>query len=121
MVSPLRTLQSSNSLRKSIASLAWFNASCIWLLLTALLRRLLPRVAMGFRLRLEAQLSPLLAVARAVAEKLFLAGEVLRRAMDRARAIPGRRLHAEIRIGEVRARQRHEIGAARGDDGIDLV
>src|SRR5262249_21993193 len=29
MVSPLRTLQSSNSLRNSIASLAWFKASCM--------------------------------------------------------------------------------------------
>src|SRR5215468_8743301 len=34
MVSPLRTLQSSNSLRKSIASLAWFNASCMGRLLS---------------------------------------------------------------------------------------
>src|SRR5262249_180784 len=29
MVSPLRTLQSSNSLRNSIASLAWLSASCM--------------------------------------------------------------------------------------------
>ena len=29
MVSPFFTLQSSNSLRNSIASLAWFSASCI--------------------------------------------------------------------------------------------
>ena len=29
MVSPFCTLQSSNSLRNSIASLAWFKASCI--------------------------------------------------------------------------------------------
>src|SRR5215813_9404859 len=40
MVSPGHTLQSSNSLRKSIASLAWFNASCMGRLLpTPNLRR----------------------------------------------------------------------------------
>src|SRR5439155_15907650 len=38
MVSPLRTLHSSNSLRKSIASLAWFIASCMRLLLRCELR-----------------------------------------------------------------------------------
>src|SRR5205085_6117746 len=38
MVSPLRTLHSSNSLRKSIARLAWFIASCMRLLLRCELR-----------------------------------------------------------------------------------
>src|SRR5438552_14446500 len=38
MVSPLHTLHSSNSLRKSIASLAWFIASCMRLLLRCELR-----------------------------------------------------------------------------------
>src|SRR5215468_11536228 len=87
----------------------------------ALLRRLLPGVAVALGFRLEAQVSPLLAVARAVAENLLLAGEILRRTMDARGAVPGRRLHAEIRVDEVRARQRDEIGAAGGDDGVDLV
>src|SRR5262249_35971971 len=87
----------------------------------ALLRCLLPGVAVPLGLRLEAQVSPLLAVAGAVAENLLLAGEILRRTMDARGAVPGRRLHAEIRVDEVRARQRHEIGAAGGDDRVDLV
>src|SRR5262245_40470443 len=86
-----------------------------------LLRRLLPGVAVSLWFRLEAQVSPFLAVARAIAENLLLAGEVLRRTMDARGAVPGRRLHAEIRVDEVRARQRDEIGAAGGDDGVDLV
>src|SRR5499427_8013598 len=78
----------------------------------ALLRRLLPGVAVAFGFRLEPQVSPLLAVAGAVAENLLLAGEILRRTMDARGAVPGRRLHAEIGVDEVRARQRNEIGAA---------
>src|SRR6516225_3979801 len=181
MVSPLRTLQSSNSLRKSIASLAWFNASCMGRLLyphvnrheiadpscpgltrasiffarqsyeegwiagsspamtfldsgvaqsshvrleisiPALLRRLLPGVAVPLGLGLEPQVLKLVAVAGAVAEDLLLAGEILRRTMDARGAVPGRRLHGEVRVDQVRARQRDEIGAAGGDDGVDLV
>src|SRR5215471_11969161 len=89
--------------------------------MTALLRRLLPSVAVALGLGLEAQVSPLLAVAGAVAENLLLAGEILRRTMDARGAVPGRRLHGEVRVDQVRARQRDEIGAAGGDDGVDLV
>src|SRR5712691_8076831 len=184
MVSPFCTLQSSNSLRKSIASLAWFKASCmgrscrtllvgwakarsfapcprveasrettrgrhqgvharlrgLWahaILPTrqhrniaplptlhksrCLLRRLLPGVAVALGLGLELELAQLLAVAGAVAENLLLAGKVLRRTMDRGRVVPSRRLHGEIGIDQVRARERDEIGAAGGDDGVDLV
>src|SRR6266446_8492851 len=87
----------------------------------ALLRRLLPGVAVPLGLGLEAQVSPLLAVADTVAENLLLAGEILWRTMNAKDAVPGRRLQAEIRVDEVRARQRDEIGAAGGDDGVDLV
>src|SRR5438034_4862075 len=87
----------------------------------SLLRRFLPDVAVGLGLGLEPQLAQLVALARAVAENLLLAGEVLRRAVDRGRVVPGRRLHGEIGIDQVRARERDEIGAARRDDGVDLV
>src|SRR5262245_388682 len=41
--------------------------------------------------------------------------------MNGARAVPGRPLHGEIWIDEMRARKRDQIGAAGGDDGIDLI
>src|SRR5258708_4753380 len=59
MVSPFWTLQSSNSLRKSIASLAWFNASCIDILPSRLFRR----VGKG-------------ALLRAVPTSVFLSGAI---------------------------------------------
>src|SRR5499425_2693636 len=68
-------------------------------------------IAVGLGFCLAAQVPPLLAVASAVAEDLLLAGEVLRRAVDLFGAVPGRRLHCEIGIDEVRARERNEIGA----------
>src|SRR5262245_27280106 len=86
-----------------------------------LLRCLLPGVTMRLGLRLEAQVSPLLPVTGAVAENLLFAGEILRRAVDPARAVPSGRLHREIGVDEMRSRQRDEIGAACGDDSIDLV
>ena len=36
-------------------------------------------------------------------------------------AVPGGGLHRERRIDQMRPRQRHEVGAAGGDDGVDLV
>src|SRR5215472_8633980 len=124
MVSPFCTLQSANSLRNSIASLAWFSASCMGCLRRAaelaLLRRLLPGVAMALGLGLELELLELLAVAHAVAENLVLAGEILRRAVDRRRAVPGGGLHGEIGIHQMWTRQRHQISTAGGDDGVDL-
>src|SRR5262249_61468900 len=83
----------------------------------ALLRSLLPGVAVALGLGLELELLELLAVAHAVAEDLVLAGEILRRAVDRRRAVPGGGLHGEIGIHQMRTRQRHQIGAAGGDDG----
>ena len=37
------------------------------------------------------------------------------------RAVPGGRPHGEVRIDEMRARERDEVGAAGGNDGVDLV
>src|SRR5262249_58246526 len=84
-------------------------------------RRLLPGVAVALGFRLEPQVSPLLAVAGAVAENLLLAGEILRRTMDARSAVPGRRLYRKIRVDEGWARQRDEIGAPGGADRGDLV
>src|SRR5436190_876870 len=69
------------------------------------------------RLAADAQVLEVGAVARAVAEDLVLAGLVLRRAVDRRHAVPGCRLQGEERIDEVRAAERHEVGAAGGEDG----
>src|SRR4249920_1248793 len=88
---------------------------------TVLLRRLLPGVAVALGLRLQPQVAQLLTVADAVAEDLVLAGKILRRTVDRRRAVPGRRLQREIRVHEMRARQRDQVGTAGGDDGVDLV
>src|SRR6202011_1726937 len=85
------------------------------------LRGDLPGVGVRLGLRLEPQLGHLLVVARGVAENLFLAGEILRRAVDAVGAVPRRRLHGERRIDEMRARQRHEVGATRRHDGVDLI
>src|SRR5215467_8789726 len=54
----------------------------------ALLRRLLPAVAMRLRLRLAPQVQQLVALARTVAENLLLAGEILRWTVDRGRVVP---------------------------------
>src|SRR5262249_37156398 len=74
----------------------------------SLLRRFLPGVAVGFWFCLEAQVSPFVPVAGAVAEDLFFAGEILGRTMDHTRPVPGRGFHGEIRIHEVWARERDE-------------
>src|SRR4051812_20595801 len=65
---------------------------------TKLLRRLLPRGGVALRLRLQFQFLQIGALTLAVAEELVAAGLVLRRAVDRRRAVPGRRLHGERRI-----------------------
>src|SRR5215468_11924564 len=103
------------------SSVAQSSHARIEISIPTLLRRLLPGVAVALGFRLEPQVSPLLAVAGAVAENLLLAGEILRRTMDARGAVPGRRLHGEVGVDEVRARQRDQVGAAGGDDGVDLV
>src|SRR5689334_20446071 len=74
----------------------------------------------GFRLSLNLQLLEILPVAHAVAENLLLAGQILRRTED-VRPIPGRRLHGEGGIDQMRPGERDQIGAARGQDGVDLI
>src|SRR5262245_7796026 len=71
----------------------------------------------GFRLSLKLQLLKILPVAHAVAENLLLAGLILRRTED-VRPIPGRRLHGEGGIDQMRPGERDQIGAARGQDGV---
>src|SRR6516165_7005316 len=79
----------------------------------ALLRRLLPGVAVPLGLGLEPQVLKLVAVAGAVAEDLLLAGEILRRTLDARGAVPGRRLHS----GERRLEHAAEDGL-RVRDGL---
>ncbi len=85
------------------------------------IRDSLPGVAVALGLGLELQFLEVLAVAHAVAENLVLTGEILRRAVDRRRAVPGGRLHGEIGIDQMRACERHQVRAAGRDDRVDLV
>src|SRR2546425_545091 len=70
---------------------------------------------MAVRPRLDAQLLLLGALARRVAEGLIAAGEVLRRPMLAHVLIPGRSLEREVRVREMRPRERNEIGLAGHD------
>ena len=67
------------------------------------------------------QFLEVLPVAGAVAEDLVLAGEIRLRTEDVAGAVPGGRLHGEERIDQVRASERHEIGAAGSEKRVHLV
>src|SRR6185503_4361739 len=75
----------------------------------------------GLRLSLNSEVFEILPVAHAVAENLLLAGQILRRAEDLFRAIPRCGLHRERGIDEMRPAERHEIGTAGGQDGVDLI
>src|SRR6476620_8831274 len=86
-----------------------------------LLRRFLPGIAVALGFCLQPQVAQLLAVADAVAEDLILTGEILRGAMDGRRAVPSRRLQGEVRIHEMRSRQRDQVGTPGRDDGVDLI
>src|SRR6185312_15660175 len=74
----------------------------------------------GFRLTLNFEVLEILPVAHAVAENLFLAGQILRRTGDIG-AVPGRRPHRKGWINQMRPAQRHQVGAAGGQNGVDLV
>src|SRR5688572_697544 len=76
-------------------------------------RAVLHLVARGARL--EAQVLLLGALARRVAERLVAAREVLRRPVLPQVLVPGRGLQREVWVGEVRPRQRHQVGLARGE------
>src|SRR5919107_1500252 len=65
----------------------------------------------GLGLGLDLQVVEILPVAHGVAEDLVLAGEILRRAMDALRAVPGGGLHGEERVDQMRPSQRHEVRA----------
>src|ERR1700682_3785060 len=83
--------------------------------------RLRLQLGPGLRLSLNFQIVEILPVAHAVAENLLLARQILRRAEYRLGAVPGRGLQRERRIDQMRAAERHQIGAACGEDSIDLV
>src|SRR5215471_1508275 len=74
----------------------------------------------GLRLSLNFEVLEILPVAHAVAENLFFSGQILRRTKY-VRTIPRRGLHSERGIDQMRAAECNEIGAAGGEDGIDLV
>src|SRR5258707_4581234 len=75
----------------------------------------------GLRLSLNFQVLEILPVAHAVAENLFLSGQILRRTRHAFCSIPGSRLHRERRIDQMRAAECHEVSPAGGQDGVDLV
>src|SRR5476651_2599142 len=75
------------------------------------------RLGPGLRLSLNFQIVEILPVADAVAENLLLARQILRRAGN-LRAVPGCGLQRERRIDQMRAAERHQIGAACGENGI---
>src|SRR5439155_4588380 len=69
----------------------------------------------GFRLTLNFEVLEILPVAHAVAEYLFLAGQILRWTGDIG-AIPGRRPHRKRRIDQMRPGERDEVGSTCGED-----
>src|SRR3990170_1228422 len=75
----------------------------------------------GLRLSLHLEVFEILPVADGVAEDLVLAGKILRRAVNILRAIPGRSLHGEERVDQMRPPERHEIGASRGKNRVHLI
>src|SRR6266702_8733552 len=83
--------------------------------------RLLLQLRPGLRPSLNFQVLEILPVAHAVAENLLLARQVLLRREYICRAIPGRGLQRERGIDQMRTAERHQIGAAGGEDGVDLV
>src|SRR5580704_8390145 len=89
----------------------------------ASLRRLrnLPPLLMATRLggmaqRLHLDLRPFIQ-----AESLLLAGQIRERPELVRMALFGGSNEREMRNDQVRARERAQIGAARGEDGVDLV
>src|SRR5258708_17435571 len=75
----------------------------------------------GLRLSLNFQIVEILPVAHAVTENLLLARQILRRAEYGVGAVPGRGLQRERWIDQMWAAERHQIGPARGENGVDLI
>src|SRR5262245_52227009 len=69
----------------------------------------------GLGLSLNLEVFEILPVAHAVAENLFLAGQILHRA-GHVHAVPGGCLDGEGRVDQMRPAERDEIGAAGGQD-----
>src|SRR5436853_359456 len=76
---------------------------------------------MAFWLGLAPEFPQIGAIAHTVAEDLVAAREILRRALDVGRAIPGGSLHGEKRIDQMRPCERYQIGTARGHDRVHLI
>src|SRR5258707_15435712 len=75
----------------------------------------------GLRLSLNFQILEILPIAHAVTENLLLARQILGRTEYGVGAVPGRGLQRERWIDQMWAAERHQIGPARGEDGIDLI
>src|SRR3569623_765542 len=75
----------------------------------------------GLGLSLNPELLHVLAIAHAVAEYLLLAGQILRRAEHPVSPIPGRGLHGEEGIDQMRPAECDEIGPPSRQNGIGLV
>src|SRR5689334_7657037 len=75
----------------------------------------------GLRLSLNSEVLEILPVPHAVAENLLLARQILGRAKQIPRAVPGGGPHREGGIDQMRPAKGHEIGTAGGENGIDLV
>src|SRR3954469_2447166 len=83
--------------------------------------RLSLQLGPGLRLSLNFQILEILTIAYAVAENLLFARQILRRTEYGIGTIPRRRLQRERRVDQMRAPERHKIGAARRENGIDLI
>src|ERR1700676_516315 len=83
--------------------------------------RLRLQLGPGLRLSLNFQILEILPVTGAVAEDLLLAGQVLRRAEHPLGVVPSGGFQRKRRVNQMWAPERHQIGAAGGKDGIDLI
>src|SRR5713101_5316321 len=83
--------------------------------------RLCFQLGPGLRLSLNFEILEILPVAHAVTENLLLARQILRRAEYGVGAVPGRGLQRERWIDQMWTAERHQIGAACGENGVDLI
>src|SRR3954462_7353896 len=76
---------------------------------------------MARRTGLDAQIPELGALALGVAERLVAPSQVLLRPVLRQMLVPGRGLECEIRIGEIRPPEGHQIRLSRREQRVDLI
>src|SRR3546814_12895100 len=93
-----------------------FCCSCVFILMI----RRPPRTTRTDTLFPYTTLCRSLALAGLELVELVAAGLVLHRPVHAAPVVIGGGMQGEIGIGQMRPGQRAEIGAARGDDGVDL-